>query len=1568
MNKNRFKHLFVFMILLTSGLCGSIAHAAEPAIADYTSYPLFMSSEVAPNIMIVMDNSGSMNYPAYGEFQGAGNLVTGDDYDCGQADIPVSQIEDDAEERTSVGANTYYGNSDLDLGNFGLADNDGDGLYDDGSSPSVVGLRFNNLKIPPNTKIISAYIEFEANVDSDNYSVTYTDATGTSVTTDGHGTPDTKTEFVIAVEETDDALVYTNTANNIATRSHNANAVTWSNVPHWTAGETVTTPQLKTLIQEIVNRAGWVAGSSIAFKITGTGKRDVRGYDYGDNTHGPVLHVEWTAADCQEYYGYFDPTSNYTYASSIFSRDPSGAWSGNFLNWLTMRRVDVGRKVLMGGLANPRTTSGTQKLTGENSPSNRAYEKEYDGTGTTGITAFTSGNFTYYVDGGNFTVYDSAGNDQGTYSIVVEKVAAEEPNDFADLDGTGPTTVGVLQRYGDAARWGNMWFNNNGADTQNNGNGGVISNPIDDGISENFINDFQNTAADTWTPLAETVYTAVKYFKQEAIDGTLNYSNNPGTTANDPFDGSAYCAKNFVLLITDGASTMDGILPPDVKDFADASQSGNAATNDFLTSKANTLACSESYPYGGCEYGSAGTDYLKDVALWARTHDIRTDIQDDQNIVLYTVYAFGQEQNARELLKQAAKNGGFIDRDGDGLPSGLVTDSPENRLEWDENGDGLPDTYFEASDGAKLQAALGKAIRDILERSASGTAASVLATNSEGEGNLVQAYFRPSFSTTIDNNSNPVKVTWSGYLQSLWVDSCGNLREDANGNQTLDTEGSDIDPIIEYVFDDATSNTKIRRYKAHPNYDDPYYCDYSGTPDDYCTANGIATTSCYEEVPLDAISPLFEAGRLLALAEPEERKIFTYIDDNADGVVDETAYDAFDSSDEVISFSKTNASALTPYLGVINGSTADGFAYLGSDHATRVDNLIDYIRGVDFFDGANNPTMRNRTTNEIDGSDHVWKLGDIVHSTPISVSKPTDNYHIIYSDQSYQAYYNAVKNRETVVYVGANDGMLHAFTSGTYDSANGQYSDPVDMSLGSELWAYIPQTLLPHLKFLADPDYTHVYYVDMKPKVFDAKILKDNTHYTDADTDPNWGTFLIVGLNLGGKRIWTNEFDTSGDGTVDASDSPRYFDPTYICLDITEPRNPVLMWERSYTGLNLSQSSPAIVKVGEEWFAVFGSGPTTYDGTSTETGKIFVVDLKTGAPYTNGSDDWLFELGEDYAFMSSPTALDKNLNYNVDAIYIGETYCQSADCTSPKQFEGKIYKIPVYCDPCDWNTTLSNPDPVYEDDPTLWLLPTVLYEATAPFTAPTALSVDSDENGWVYVGTGRYLREADKTTQNQEYMLGIKDPFYNENYDGTYYHNFASSKTLKINNLFDASDIAVTTAGYAFIESTGGPYGGNLSSAGFSNVVDDAGAMDGWIRELEVSAGPSERVVSKSSVLGGIVLTPTFTPNDDVCGFGGTTNFYGLYYETGTGYTKHVFEWDGSTITYGSKDYEKVNVKLSTASIGAPPPAVGIHVGRQGGTTGARAFLQLSTGEIADIDIDTALPLKSALINWILNP
>ena len=230
----------------------------------------------------------------------------------------------------------------------------------------------------------------------------------------------------------------------------------------------------------------------------------------------------------------------------------------------------------------------------------------------------------------------------------------------------------------------------------------------------------------------------------------------------------------------------------------------------------------------------------------------------------------------------------------------------------------------------------------------------------------------------------------------------------------------------------------------------------------------------------------------------------------------------------------------------------------------------------------------------VDGTLQVWKLGDIVYSTPSVVGKPLSNYNVIFNDATYDAYYRKYKDRDTVVYVGANDGMLHAFWAGksmagdnpstTSTTEASWYSKASGMgtNLGEELWAYIPYNLLPHLKWLADPNYPHVYYVDLKPRYADVKIFTPDTDHPNG-----WGTILIGGMRLGGKPIAVTDNFGSGSET-------RTFRSAYFALDITVPNAPKLLWEYTDTTgkLGLTTSYPTIIKVKNKWFAFFGSGPT----------------------------------------------------------------------------------------------------------------------------------------------------------------------------------------------------------------------------------------------------------------------------------------------------------------------------------------------------------------------------------------
>lgn len=879
--------------------------------------------------------------------------------------------------------------------------------------------------------------------------------------------------------------------------------------------------------------------------------------------------------------------------------------------------------------------------------------------------------------------------------------------------------------------------------------------------------------------------------------------------------------------------------------------------------------------------------------------------------------------------------------------------TPEGE-DWDKDGDGTPDTYYYVVNPLELEEKLNKTFRDIAEDAASGTASSVLANNSEGESSLLQAFFKPKMATGAGD------IYWLGYMQSLWVDPWGNIREDTNGNHKLDLinsavtdltsnaaisgETGEVDMIIEYAVDDE-GDTVVHRYTSHYRYHP------SNSSSEKCVIGSLGfdcdNLVSHETKGLEEISPIFEVGEKLHQRSPDDRKIFTFIDgngedDDGDGLIDESGEeevsgakwvgrvtDANDNPftttglDELIPFSDANWSRIRPFLGVRD---ATAWSYLdrtsSPNYETRTKNLINYIRGEDSADLIGGPSTRSRTLNG-----NVWKLGDIVNSTPVSISSPPDSYHLIYGDASFQNYLNHCKGRETAVYVGANDGMLHAFTSWKYDASTGTYTQPsaTTEALGDELWAYIPQALLPHLKFLANPEYAHSYYVDMKPKVFDAQIFDNGSHFIN---DGGWGTILLVGLNMGGKRIWA-ESDFDGD----SSDvETRYFNPTYICMDVTDPRNPRLLWERSYENLAMTTSSPTIVAVGKtrflsgtsyswsvgKWLAVFGSGPTEYDGSANQNGYIFAIDLKTGKPYrSSGGDEWLFDTGSAAAAMNSPVSYDHGLNYNVDGVYFGSAIGASG---------GKVYKI---------DTRVSG---VPSDDPTKWNL-TTMFDAQGPISAPLSLSTDSNGNAWVFFGTGRYLSTGDKLDTEQRYFFGVKDSFYRT---GTPVVNLDM-----MTDLFDASPYTVYT-NQAVTNSDDG------STSNWNSLVSTARGKAGWYNTLETLSGsPSERVISKATVLGGIVFFPAYTPNSDICGFGGDTNYYGLYYETGTAYHQHVFP----TTATGE---QPVNIKY-TAGHGAPPPAAGFHIGRESGGT---AFLQMSTGEVVEIDVETAFPLKSNLTGW----
>jgi Tfp pilus tip-associated adhesin PilY1 len=144
----------------------------------------------------------------------------------------------------------------------------------------------------------------------------------------------------------------------------------------------------------------------------------------------------------------------------------------------------------------------------------------------------------------------------------------------------------------------------------------------------------------------------------------------------------------------------------------------------------------------------------------------------------------------------------------------------------------------------------------------------------------------------------------------------------------------------------------------------------------------------------------------------------------------------------------------------------------------------------------------------------------------------------------------------------------------------------------------VPFNLLPHLYWLTNPNYQHVFYVDSKPKIFDAKIFAD-----DGPTGKHpggWGTVLVCGMSYGGGRIRT---DKDHDGNYEpghATLPDQIMKSAYVILDVTDPESaPELLAEISFDDLGFTTSYPGAIVVKSkdtgsdpnDWYLVLGSGP-----------------------------------------------------------------------------------------------------------------------------------------------------------------------------------------------------------------------------------------------------------------------------------------------------------------------------------------------------------------------------------------
>jgi type IV pilus assembly protein PilY1 len=277
---------------------------------------------------------------------------------------------------------------------------------------------------------------------------------------------------------------------------------------------------------------------------------------------------------------------------------------------------------------------------------------------------------------------------------------------------------------------------------------------------------------------------------------------------------------------------------------------------------------------------------------------------------------------------------------------------------------------------------------------------------------------------------------------------------------------------------------------------------------------------------------------------------------------------------------------------------------------------LDYLRGRRTAEGT---TFRVRGDN---------LLGDIVNSgvTYVAGSGPA------YSGSKFPGhttYRNATKNRPPVVYVGSNDGMLHAFSG-------------VD---GKELFGYIPGSVFANLPALTDLAFKHRYFVDSTPMAGDFE-----------KSAGVWGTMLVGGLGAGGRGFYAldisdqSNFATSSEGTLASTPMWEFTSDQDgdVGFTFNEPSiNPI-------TGAYLQVAKVAdAAEVNGVWRVVVGNGygSTGPAVTPPTPGRavLFMLDANTGAVGKK-----LIADGGPTNGLSTPTPVDTDRDGLVDTIYAGD--------------------------------------------------------------------------------------------------------------------------------------------------------------------------------------------------------------------------------------------------------------------------------------------------------------------------
>ncbi len=914
------------------------------------------------------------------------------------------------------------------------------------------------------------------------------------------------------------------------------------------------------------------------------------------------------------------------------------------------------------------------------------------------------------------------------------------------------------------------------------------------------------------------------------------------------------CQQNFTLVFSDGAWTDRVSLYAGTEHDTNGLDSGFVGNVDGISSGDGDNSGDGDGDFSGGVYADNLSDTLADVAMHYFINDLApsatdslsvrlgSDVISHQHMVTFTI-AFGVNGN-RDVFPNEEEEGVWPTTF---VGSGADKNKIDDMLHAAFNGRG---DFLSAANVQEVQTSLDKIITEIGIRT-DNTAAGASFSSFE----LIDGEFR--YDTTYNN------VIWSGELESFAYNQQTN---DFNDQHAWSADEKMLNRGSNRHVSTAPLGRKIITYNGSKGISFAF-------PDDY--RNPIAET----ELSLIQIDDLLtNAPHLLVSGEfagepdnsdPNRLRNQAYGQVIVDYLRGDNRYDGASLSGEVVTL---NDGLGTEVSFIVDEETEDNQFY---SHSFR------------------------------DRDSHY--LGAFIHSEPQFVGAPNNNYPDSIEPRSpYSTFANSNihKNRREMIYVGGNDGMLHGFYAADGDGDD----DDTNGDGGEEVFAYIPQLVSnpayggKGLNQLALSDFNGAPYVDGSPVVADVYVNRADVG--DSSTDDlyelaQWRSYLVGGLRAGGRGIYIL------DVTNPNSDSGTIYHPKLSDAETEGVANKIVVNEFTHPDMGYIYGKPRIGKMNNgRWAAIVGNG---YNSSSTGEGTASLFIVYLDAPTETVGDDtdndgirndglgdysiitasantWLHCANENEECSLSETS---QVRYSLaDGTYKSETRTGTFTCDVETFSDLGGERVCEYSDSnglsqpsiidVDGNGTI---DRIYAGDlhGNLWIFDAEnteasswdLHVANTPFyTAcyenlignvcpksarqaitstplitnnPIKNDDETQPNYLVFFGTGQYVTEFDKGTDDKQSFYAIWDA--GDITSGLDKSNLTSRKIVN--------------------EEIGGIATGNRTIEGKLVNYSESDSLYGWY--YEYLPDEQERVVLNPLLFGDILLFQTLIPQEGIC-------------------------------------------------------------------------------------------------------